>query len=55
MLPPVRSRRRRHLFIACGNPIFWNKFALGIDRPDLVVDPRFEGFASPARSDRQNP
>lgn len=32
----------RYLFIACGNATFWNKFALGIDRPDLVADPRFE-------------
>jgi crotonobetainyl-CoA:carnitine CoA-transferase CaiB-like acyl-CoA transferase len=33
----------RYLFIACGNPTFWNKFALAIERPDLVADPRFEG------------
>ncbi len=33
----------RYLFIACGNATFWNKFALAIDRPDLVADPRFEG------------
>ena len=34
---------RRYLFIACGNTTFWNKFAIAIDRPDLVADPRFEG------------
>jgi hypothetical protein len=33
---------RPYLFIACGNPTFWNKFASGFDRPDLVADPRFE-------------
>ncbi len=33
----------RYLFVACGNTTFWNKFALGIERPDLVADPRFEG------------
>lgn len=33
----------RYLFVACGNATFWNKFALAIDRPDLVADPRFEG------------
>jgi crotonobetainyl-CoA:carnitine CoA-transferase CaiB-like acyl-CoA transferase len=33
----------RYLFIACGNATFWNKFALALDRPDLVADPRFEG------------
>jgi crotonobetainyl-CoA:carnitine CoA-transferase CaiB-like acyl-CoA transferase len=32
----------RHLFIACGNPTFWNRFTLAIGRPDLVADPRFE-------------
>jgi crotonobetainyl-CoA:carnitine CoA-transferase CaiB-like acyl-CoA transferase len=32
----------RYLFIACGNATFWNKFALAIERPDLVADPRFE-------------
>jgi len=31
-----------YLFVACGNATFWNKFALAIDRPDLVADPRFE-------------
>ena len=32
-----------YLFVACGNATFWNKFALAIDRPDLVADSRFEG------------
>src|SRR3984885_12909059 len=32
-----------YLFIACGNATFFNKFALALDRPDLVADPRFEG------------
>ncbi len=33
----------RYLFVACGNATFWNKFALAIERPGLVADPRFEG------------
>jgi crotonobetainyl-CoA:carnitine CoA-transferase CaiB-like acyl-CoA transferase len=33
----------RYLFVACGNATFWNKFALALERPDLVADPRFEG------------
>jgi crotonobetainyl-CoA:carnitine CoA-transferase CaiB-like acyl-CoA transferase len=33
----------RYIFIACGNTTFWNKFALAVERPDLVADPRFEG------------
>jgi crotonobetainyl-CoA:carnitine CoA-transferase CaiB-like acyl-CoA transferase len=32
----------RYLFVACGNTTFWNKFALALERPDLVADPRFE-------------
>jgi crotonobetainyl-CoA:carnitine CoA-transferase CaiB-like acyl-CoA transferase len=32
-----------YLFVACGNATFFNKFALALDRPDLVADPRFEG------------
>jgi crotonobetainyl-CoA:carnitine CoA-transferase CaiB-like acyl-CoA transferase len=32
----------RYLFAACGNSTFWGKFAIAIDRPDLVGDPRFE-------------
>jgi len=31
------------LFIACGNPTFWNKLCLLIERPELVSDPRFDG------------
>jgi len=31
-----------YLFAACGNATFWGKFAIAIDRPDLVGDPRFE-------------
>jgi crotonobetainyl-CoA:carnitine CoA-transferase CaiB-like acyl-CoA transferase len=31
-----------YLFVACGNSTFWGKFAIAIDRPDLVGDPRFE-------------
>jgi crotonobetainyl-CoA:carnitine CoA-transferase CaiB-like acyl-CoA transferase len=33
----------RYLFIACGNSTFWGKFAIAIERPELVSDPRFEG------------
>jgi crotonobetainyl-CoA:carnitine CoA-transferase CaiB-like acyl-CoA transferase len=33
----------KYLFAACGNATFWGKFAIAIDRPDLVGDPRFEG------------
>ena len=32
----------KYLFVACGNATFWGKFAIAIDRPDLVGDPRFE-------------
>jgi crotonobetainyl-CoA:carnitine CoA-transferase CaiB-like acyl-CoA transferase len=32
----------KSLFAACGNATFWGKFAIAIDRPDLVGDPRFE-------------
>src|SRR5580692_3604129 len=32
----------KYLFSACGNATFWGKFAIAIDRPDLVGDPRFE-------------
>jgi crotonobetainyl-CoA:carnitine CoA-transferase CaiB-like acyl-CoA transferase len=32
-----------YLFVACGNSTFFNKFALAIERPELVSDPRFEG------------
>ncbi|HEY6394790.1 MAG TPA: CoA transferase, partial [Candidatus Binataceae bacterium] len=33
----------KYLFAACGNPTFWGKFAIAIERPELVADPRFEG------------
>ncbi|HMD04137.1 MAG TPA: CoA transferase, partial [Candidatus Binatus sp.] len=32
----------KYLFAACGNTTFWGKFAIAIERPDLVGDPRFE-------------
>jgi crotonobetainyl-CoA:carnitine CoA-transferase CaiB-like acyl-CoA transferase len=32
----------RYLFAACGNSTFWGKFAIAIERPDLVADERFE-------------
>ncbi len=32
----------KYLFAACGNATFWGKFAIAIERPDLVSDPRFE-------------
>jgi len=32
----------KYLFAACGNATFWGKFAIAIDRPELVGDPRFE-------------
>jgi crotonobetainyl-CoA:carnitine CoA-transferase CaiB-like acyl-CoA transferase len=32
----------KFLFAACGNTTFWGKFAIAIERPDLVSDPRFE-------------
>jgi crotonobetainyl-CoA:carnitine CoA-transferase CaiB-like acyl-CoA transferase len=32
----------KYLFAACGNATFWGKFAIALDRPDLVGDPRFE-------------
>lgn len=31
------------LFLACGNPTFWNKLCITLDRIDLISDPRFEG------------
>ena len=30
--------------IACGNPTFWNKLCMALDRVDLLSDPRFEGM-----------
>jgi crotonobetainyl-CoA:carnitine CoA-transferase CaiB-like acyl-CoA transferase len=32
----------KYLFVACGNTTFWGKFALALERPELVSDPRFE-------------
>ncbi len=32
----------KYLFAACGNGTFWGKFALAVERPELVSDPRFE-------------
>ncbi len=31
------------LFLACGNPTFWNKLCIALGREDLIADPRFEG------------
>src|SRR5262249_10507400 len=31
-----------YLFVACGNSTFWNKFAIALERPELVSDQRFE-------------
>jgi crotonobetainyl-CoA:carnitine CoA-transferase CaiB-like acyl-CoA transferase len=33
---------RQYLFAACGNATFWGKFALALELPELVSDPRFE-------------
>jgi len=30
--------------LACGNPTFWNKLCMALDRIDLLADPRFEGM-----------
>ena len=30
--------------LACGNPTFWNKLCMALDRIDLLTDPRFEGM-----------
>lgn len=30
------------LFIACGNPTFWNKFCLAVEKLEWVSDPRYE-------------
>ena len=32
----------KYLFAACGNSTFWGKFAIAIERPNLVADERFE-------------
>ncbi|MGH7934504.1 MAG: CoA transferase, partial [Candidatus Binataceae bacterium] len=37
------ARDGQYLFVACGNSTFWNKFAIALERPDLVADTRFEG------------
>ncbi len=31
------------IFVACGNPTFWNKLCIALGREDLVADPRFAG------------
>jgi crotonobetainyl-CoA:carnitine CoA-transferase CaiB-like acyl-CoA transferase len=31
-----------YFFAACGNTTFWGKFAIALERPDLVADERFE-------------
>ena len=30
------------LFVACGNPTFWNKFCLALDQTEWLADPRYE-------------
>jgi crotonobetainyl-CoA:carnitine CoA-transferase CaiB-like acyl-CoA transferase len=30
------------LFVACGNPTFFNKFCLALEHPEWVADPRYE-------------
>ena len=30
------------LFVACGNPTFWNKFCLALDQTEWLSDPRYE-------------
>ncbi len=30
------------LFVACGNPTFFNKFCLALEKPEWVADPRYE-------------
>ena len=30
------------LFLACGNPTFWAKLCIALEKPELVADPRFE-------------
>ncbi len=30
------------LFIACGNPTFWNKLCLALEHPEWTADPRYE-------------
>ncbi|MBI3953158.1 MAG: CoA transferase, partial [Chloroflexi bacterium] len=31
------------VFLGCGNPQFWGKLCIALDRLDLMADPRFEG------------
>ncbi len=31
------------IFLGCGNPQFWGKLCIALDRLDLMADPRFEG------------
>src|SRR5260370_2721840 len=38
----VEGADGKFLSAACGNSTFWGKFAIAIERPDLVGDPRFE-------------
>lgn len=37
-----QSSDGKYFFAACGNATFWGKFAIAIERPDLVADERFE-------------
>ncbi len=37
-----RCKDSRWIMLACGNPTFWNKTCLALDRLDLLSDPRFE-------------
>ncbi len=37
-----QSSDEKFFFAACGNATFWGKFAIAIERPDLVADERFE-------------
>lgn len=32
------------IMVACGNPTFWNKLCMALERIDLLADPRFEGM-----------
>jgi crotonobetainyl-CoA:carnitine CoA-transferase CaiB-like acyl-CoA transferase len=60
---PVRMRRSAHpslvpfqifpakdgwLVVACAKEKFWRRLATALDRPDLLADPRFSGFAARA-------
>ena len=37
-----QSSDGKYFFAACGNATFWGKFAIALERPDLVADDRFE-------------